>query len=249
MMSIQAMEVFMKRTNLFWMSVAVPLGLVFLAGCGSSTANENVLTAAAEQEESFAATGFVLNESTTLEVIAPGQTQDRSLLDLPAGTEIAILDRRTDKELGELVRIGLDINEDSPLLNDFWITASQLPESILTPYAPADDLNEESGDLFARRKMTYCYRYVKQYLLKTGQVKVYLPGASAYMAAKILPKHGFRNTGRSPSSARDGDVCVYAGGPQGHGHIEVKRGGKWWYGYGFLPNPIRNRRFLACFAK
>ena len=239
----------MKRTQAFLVCVALPLGLISLAGCGKSTVSEAVASPVFQQEESFAATGFILNQATSLNVVAPGQAQDRAQVDLLEGAEIALLERKHDENLGELVRVGIDANEGSPLPNDFWVSASQLPASILTPYAPADDADFAAEDVDALKKMTYCYRYVKQYLLKTGQVKVYLPGASAYMAANILPKHGFHNTGRSPSSAREGDVCVYAGGPQGHGHIEVKRSGKWWYGYGFLPNPIRNRRFLACFAK
>jgi len=97
--------------------------------------------------------------------------------------------------------------------------------------------------------MTYCYRYVKRYLLSIGKVKTYLPGTSAWEAAKILPKHGFRKTGHTPAKAKEGEVCVYSGGPKGHGHIEVKRNGKWWYGYGYLPQPIKNRKFIACFAK
>lgn len=101
-----------------------------------------------------------------------------------------------------------------------------------------------------KKKMTYCYRYVKQYLLKKGLVKVYLPGAMARDAAKILPKHGFRKTGHTPRTAKNGEVCVYTGGCCGH--IEVKINGKFWYGYGYKARPINEilpRPFIGCYAK
>ncbi|MCO5141624.1 MAG: hypothetical protein M9962_00880 [Oligoflexia bacterium] len=101
-----------------------------------------------------------------------------------------------------------------------------------------------------KKKMTYCYRYVKQYLLKKKLVKVYLPGVNARDAAKILPKHGFKKTGHTPRTAKNGEVCVYTGGCCGH--IEVKINGKFWYGYGYKDKPINEllpRPFLGCFTK
>ncbi|MCC6138837.1 MAG: hypothetical protein IT287_09400 [Bdellovibrionaceae bacterium] len=98
-------------------------------------------------------------------------------------------------------------------------------------------------------RMTYCYRYVKKYLLKIGLVKTYLPGASAYQAATILPKHGFKKVSRTPSQAIVNDVCVYKGGPSGHGHIEIKTSKGWYYGYGYKAAPIKNRIFIGCFHK
>jgi hypothetical protein len=98
-------------------------------------------------------------------------------------------------------------------------------------------------------RMTYCYRYVKKYLLKKGLVNSYLPGVSAFMAATVLPKHGFAKSNRKPSSAITYDVCVYKGGSSGHGHIEVLDPKGWYYGYGYFKNAIKNRIFLGCFYK
>lgn len=100
-----------------------------------------------------------------------------------------------------------------------------------------------------KKGMTYCYRFVKIRLQKLGLVRGYLPGGSAYMAAKHLPKHGFKRTQRGIQSARVNDVCVYSGGPQGHGHIEMRTAGGWWYGYGVKSKPMSGRRFIACFSK
>lgn len=100
-----------------------------------------------------------------------------------------------------------------------------------------------------KKGMTYCYRFVKIRLQKLGLVKGYLPGGSAYMAAKHLPKHGFKRTSRGIKNARTNDVCVYSGGPQGHGHIEMRTAGGWWYGYGVKSSPMSGRRFIACFSK
>lgn len=231
--------------------LVLPLMALSLNGCGygGSTAPAEFTPAPAAQEEAgedFSQTGFVLAERLQLEVVAPGEANDRERFELPAGAEIAILETREDPAAGQLVRVGIDSEEGSGLPTDVWVRSSDLPPAALVPYAPADE--DESADA-ALKKMTYCYRYVKQYLLKTGKVKVYLPGSSAYQAASILPRHGFRRTGHSPANARNGEVCVYSGGPAGHGHIEVKRNGKWWYGYGFNARPIQNRRFIACFDK
>ncbi|MCB9072536.1 MAG: hypothetical protein H6623_02865 [Bdellovibrionaceae bacterium] len=98
-------------------------------------------------------------------------------------------------------------------------------------------------------RMTYCYKYVKLYLLKKKLVSVYLPGGSAYMAASILPKYNFARVSRGPSQAIVHDVCVYKGGPAGHGHIEVKTSQGWYYGYGYKSASIKNRIFIGCFHK
>ena len=98
-------------------------------------------------------------------------------------------------------------------------------------------------------RMTYCYKFVKQYLLKIGLVKSYLPGGSAWMAASILPKYGFSKVSRKPNGAAVNDVCVYKGGPSGHGHIESKTSKGWYYGYGYKSAPIQNRIFIGCFHK
>jgi hypothetical protein len=119
--------------------------------------------------------------------------------------------------------------------NDLWVRAEDFAQLVLRE------------DVILR--MTYCYRYVKKYLLSKGFVDVYLPGVSAYMAADILPKHGFNKVTRKPSQATTYDVCVYKGGPSGHGHIEVLDPKGWYYGYGYKSQPIKNRIFISCFYK
>jgi hypothetical protein len=209
------------------------------------------------EADNFQAADYVASKEIKVRSIPQNgdDTSGRDLL-IPKGTGVSLIETKVDPELGTLVRIGIDTDEENALPSDVWVPLDQaLLEALVQVDSPEAQELIDAADpaslfvLVARRQMTYCYRHVKRYLLSTGQVKVYLPGVSAYMAAKILPRHGFRNTGRNPATARNGDVCVYAGGPKGHGHIEVKRNGKWWYGYGFKNRPIQNRKFLGCFAK
>lgn len=173
------------------------------------------------------------------------------------GDEILILERTFVPGKGNYLRLGLERVQNLTGENegldfvDIWIQERELPLSSLEQFFPTEEeeLAEDGSWEQVRRRMTYCFRYVKKYLLSTGQVKTYLPGASAYQAYWILPKHGFVKTTSSPTSASNGEVCVYSGGPQGHGHIEVKRDGKWWYGYGFKDQPISKRKFMGCFKK
>lgn len=184
---------------------------------------------------------------------------------IPAGTSLSVLETKMVENQGLMLRLGIDANEEAGLPSDIWVSAGDIPEDALAHVEDGDYENDDAAvdspsDEYldptrktrkARKKMTYCYRYVKQYLLKTGKVKTYLPGTSAYTAANTLPKYGFHKTGHSPATAQEGEVCVYRGGNGGNGHIEVKRGGKWWYGYGFKPNPItpNNHPFIGCYAK
>jgi hypothetical protein len=74
-----------------------------------------------------------------------------------------------------------------------------------------------------------CFRGVKEALLTTGLVKKYLPGMYANQAHTqgILAKEGFVNLldrGVTAEKAPLGAVLVYAGGPKGYGHIELKLG-------------------------
>ncbi|RZA06040.1 MAG: hypothetical protein EOP11_11345 [Proteobacteria bacterium] len=232
----------MKRTKMFLQGLAVSACLITTAGASAPAAFAAETFTGAD----FTSTGYVLREDVVLNPL--NEAGPRRAFTLSAGSEIAILGKKEDAALGTLLHVGIDAKEGSGIPADLWVSDRELPEIALEPYAAADE-SEESGDVAILKAMTYCYRYVKQYLLQTGQVKVYLPGVSAWEAAGILPKHGFRRTGHSPSTAKNGEVCVYSGGPAGHGHIEVKRNGKWWYGYGFKPNPMSGRRFIACFAK
>jgi hypothetical protein len=215
--------------------------------CGVSWAEENIArprleTAENGDPETFPLKGYRALRDTFLRTIDGGRPG--LAVSLPRGIELVVIETKQDEAQGDLVHLGLD--QDPSLPAEIWVRAQDLETSDIIAY---DFSGSDSGDIELWKRMTYCYRYVKKYLLQTGQVKTYLPGGSAYQAASILPKHGFRRTGHSPASAQNGEVCVYSGGPQGHGHIEVKRNGKWWYGYGFISHPIQNRRFIACFAK
>ncbi|RYZ96044.1 MAG: hypothetical protein EOP11_24025 [Proteobacteria bacterium] len=228
----------MKRTKMFLRGLAVSACLSSLAGA--------LAPAAFATDANLSSAGYVLREDLVLNPV--NELASRQSFTLPSGSEIAILGQKEDAALGTLLHVGIDAKEGSEIPADLWVSDRELPAIALEPSAGADD-SDSAGDIALLKAMTYCYRYVKQYLLQTGQVKVYLPGTSAWEAAGILPKHGFRRTGHSPATAKNGEVCVYSGGPAGHGHIEIKRNGKWWYGYGFKPNAMSGRRFIACFAK
>lgn len=241
----------MKRTKMFLSGLVLSACVLSLQGCGKSDATAAVESGQDQAAVDFSSTGFVLREEV---VLSPVGNEAVKPFTLPPGTELAVIGEKKDEQGNRLLHIGLDVQEGSELPSDLWVSERDLPDAALEPYAPADenemsheDMSQEDYEIL--KKMTYCYRYVKQYLLQTGKVKVYLPGVSAYQAASILPKHGFRRTGNTPRTAKNGEVCVYSGGPQGHGHIEVKRNGKWWYGYGYKANPISGRRFMACFYK
>jgi hypothetical protein len=236
------------------------LGALSLTACGYGNKQEPSLVAN-DAQKAAESTSVALDFSQDSFLVTRAfevPTYEKETL-APAGKiafapedELLILDKKFDAQLGNLVRIGLDTVDPSAseLERDFWVRERDLPTEMLEQYVAPEEIEDSLEEALARkRRMTYCYRFVKKYLLSTGQVKTYLPGSSAYQAYSILPKYGFHKTGNSPASARNGEVCVYAGGPQGHGHIEVKRSGKWWYGYGYKNNPIANRRFLGCFAK
>lgn len=197
---------------------------------------------------------YVLNRDTEF---SPLHSEEK--INVPAGTTVSVLESKMDKENGLMVRLGMDVNEDSNLPSDIWVKSTEFPEDSLKLVEDGDYENDQldSNDPFsevarkAKKRMTYCYRFVKQYLIQTKKVRTYLPGASAYMAASILPQYGFHNTGHTPASAQEGEICIYRGGNGGNGHAEIKRGGKWWYGYGFKSQPIgrRNHAFVGCYAK
>ena len=228
------------RTMMFL--VCLSLFLCVSAWADNSDAQKPITVQPEEEQADMPLKGFRALRDTSILTVQGGRLAQA--ISLPRGTELVVIETRQDEAQGTLTHLGID--QDQALPADIWVRAQDLEISDFLPY----DFSGSSGDdagIWGR--MTYCYRYVKKYLLQTGQVKTYLPGGSAYQAASILPKYGFHRTGHSPASASNGEVCVYSGGPQGHGHIEVKRNGKWWYGYGFIDHPIRNRSFIACFAK
>lgn len=185
--------------------------------------------------------------------------------DYPAGEKVHI-EQVFDPQLGSLYKLTAVVNPDEDQFpNVILLTAEQLKDakieyvrdgSVATleqEYSPYEDTNVAAarGGQARRRsgkKIGSCYKMVKQYLLRKGMVKTYLPGGSAYMAAGILPRHGFSRTGTSPSGAKINDVCVYRGGWHGHGHIEVRVAGGWYYGP-TSRNSMRGRTFIGCFRK
>jgi hypothetical protein len=241
----------------------VLFAVALLSGCGrnNSGAVSGAQAQAAPVDNEFKNTGFMTTRDLHLHPVQVTQESGAAVsagneLVLSEGTELAILDSKQTAE-GRLLRVGLDVEDGSQIPSDFWVKAEEI-ETDLIPYAPEDNENgieatSESSIFGVRGKggMTYCYRYVKEYLLQAGLVPVYLPGSSAWQAASILPRYGFHNTGTGPAGARDNDVCVYSGGRGGNGHIEVMRSGKWWYGYGFIDHPISlvNHRLIGCFRK
>lgn len=240
-----------------------------LCACGNGEMDPLTKATTETNENNFQAADFVANSDLRVSTLPSEDSPARDLV-IPEGTAVSVLETKIDAEKGTVVRLGIETDENSGLPSDVWVV---MDPSVISGLVRVEGDNLEAtgeegepepaaGDSLAlglgavavdaaarKRRMTYCYKYVKQYLLSTGQVKTYLPGESAYMAYNILPKHGFRKTGHTPATAQNGEVCVYSGGRQGHGHIEVKRNGRWWYGYGFLPNPMKNRKFLGCFAK
>lgn len=160
-------------------------------------------------------------------------------IEIPEGGVLTVIETLKTETGEELVRLGLDIEGAHPMsmISDFWIPVNELATPALMLMA----------EIAAR--MTYCYRYVKLYLLKKGLVNSYLPGSSAWMAKDVLPKHGFRRTGRAPRNSRTLDVCVYYGGRGNNGHIEVLDPKGWYYGYGYFKSPISGRSLISCFSK
>ncbi len=173
--------------------------------------------------------------------IGDGQTWVSVVIDRNDGSASDLFYMRP-QDMFELPVALMTIDNDADWATGEDITLPESLDVIIGGY-------EKSMPTLRVERMTYCYKYVKQYLLKVGLVKVYLPGASAYMAATVLPKHGFKKVSRKPASAITHDVCVYKGGPSGHGHVEVKTSKGWYYGYGYKKSPIKNRIFIGCFHK
>lgn len=194
-------------------------------------------------------------------------------LSLKEGDSFTVLKKEKDKNGKEYVQIYLeDENQSDDVQEVVWISVDDFDSEAFVMVDledPFDDNGEEIVELESedsqimtsaqkkkskkrgKKKMTYCYRFVKIRLQKLGLVKVYLPGGSAYQAAGILPKHGFKRTSRGVGGARINDVCVYTGGNGGNGHIEIRTAGGWWYGYGVKSHSIgtRSHRLIACFSK
>lgn len=200
---------------------------------------------------------------------------------IPAGTRLTVLDWVQDDIRGALVRLGLEtadndeVSDDLPadiLVKRSAFEGFALQEETRLSKAEANEIASADADSYVsyaadvvarrggsarsargRRGMTYCYRYVKKHLLKEGLVDSYIPGGSAYMAIKSLPKYGFKRLYVSnPEKAPMGSICVYDRDKRNrHGHIEVKKSDTcYWFGYGCNKNSMYGRRdFYDCYAK
>ncbi len=183
------------------------------------------------------------------------------------GTDLTVLDIVKDENFGEIAHLGLNSDEEGAI-SDLWVRVNDLNNNCLEVQDDEDfrsDANAtdktDAGDIRGqlhrskvkakKRRMTYCYRFVKKYLMETGKVPVYLSGGSAYMAPAQLMKYGFKKIAETPSHVRTEDVCVYRGGNGGNGHIEVFTKKGWYYGYGYLSHPISraNHPFVGCYRK
>lgn len=248
--------------------------VVIAATIGSQPVTASAKTAPTAQAKQQMFESFTVNKDANLEVlqVMNGNRSDLQgqIVKLSKGSEITVIETDNDPNLGDLIRIGVDSDDDSSTgPNDFWVRASDLMKAGLEqsemmtnnedPVLSPMDLGHDSifglddiasAKRLAKRRMTYCYRFVKQYLLSHHMVPVYLPGGSAWMAASILPRYGFKRTGHTPQTAGLNEVCVYRGGRGGNGHIEIRLPGGWWYGYGYH-GPISrvNHPFIACFKK
>lgn len=197
-----------------------------------------IFQSAQAQPDSTTADLFFINTS---EAVLPVRATLNSTFEnhfvFYSGLHLLLIEQKIDNDGNKWIRLGFEFENQIELesQNDVWLRAEDFYRLVLIE------------DVVLR--MTYCYRYVKKYLLSKGFVDVYLPGVSAYMAADILPKHGFSKVSRKPSQATTYDVCVYKGGPSGHGHIEVLDPKGWYYGYGYKSQPIKNRTFISCFYK
>lgn len=240
-----------KGINLFFACAVV----LSTAACGSSDGSSVLGLPQTEVTDSKGGNRSTQSVNELVNDLSVQDTVEGDKLILPAGTQVSVLDNNVDANGQEWVRLGLEFNDESlNLPQDVWVLASDYANAEFTTVDDEDPFDENGFEIdslsaYARKKMTYCYRYVKLYLLEHGMVKEYLPGGSAWMAATTLPKYGFKKSGRKPSNAIVNDVCVYKGGPSGHGHIEVKTAKGWYYGYGYKAAPIKNRIFMGCFHK
>lgn len=218
--------------------------------CGSSTSTPGKPSG---QDEAVRETIYEVNSDVTLNAKL-GANDELQPVQISPGSAIAVIEESVD---GTWVRLGIQNTEEDSTL-DVWVTSESMNSLDLSVLSDSDPYDADGNEITAqneleqfslRKKMTYCYKYVKLYLLNKGMVKSYLPGGSAYMAYNILPKHGFKKVSRKPANAIVHDVCVYKGGPAGHGHIEIKTSQGWYYGYGYKASPMKNRVFMGCFHK
>lgn len=191
---------------------------------------------------------YMFNKKTSVVAVSiPGESLTENDLasatfDFPKGEKVHV-EMISDQELGVVYKITSIVNDDENFPREILISPREFEKMQIifdkeanvatleleySPYVETEVAGKSKAKRRGKKKVGSCYRQVKLYLQRTGKVKAYLPGGSAYMAAGVLPKYGFRKTGNRPSSASLGEVCVYSGGWHGHGHIEVKVRGGWY---------------------
>ena len=208
------------------------------------------LSTTAQAAQPIQGQAYRLTKSMTLhpEVILNAPEMNDSEITIPADSLFTVLENAVDANGQTMVHVGLDSDANVP--SDFWARSTEVDSSALVAVS---DVQGSSDLLGAQgvKGMTYCYKFVKMYLLKIGLVRGYLAGGSAWMAKSALPSAGFHMNGRRPAQAQVNDVCVYYGGRGGNGHIEVRTAAGWYYGYGYKPAPITlvNHSLIGCYSK
>lgn len=185
---------------------------------------------------------------------------------LDARQEFEVLEISRD---GKVARLGLDTENQSA--SDIFVSVADLEQSRLAEVKEIAGLEDEDVDvsdegLFAatRKKggMTYCYRDVKNTLLKNKKCGRYASGVRAAEGYQILAREcGMTQVGKvEPSTLPAYSVCVSSGGrPCGGGtycgHIAVKLPNGLWFGAGtrgtpYLPNSKKKgyapRKITGC---
>jgi hypothetical protein len=235
----------------------------------TKSASLEVLATQHSADARFEGQKLVLPAGTDLTIIS-GETDPRYGKILRVGLEVAESDsmpidfwirardlsasRLVPSEMGTGDNSDLWANDDGDLLSDDMFAMATITKTGKRPLRRKGSKGPGYNGVRGRGGMTYCFRYVKQYLLKTGEVPVYLPGVPAWSAESTLPQYGFQVTGHDPTTAGTNEICVYKGGKGGNGHIEIHRPEGWWYGYGFSQLSMEQvspekHKFVACYAK
>lgn len=178
------------------------------------------------------------NNSTMQEGVMPSQN-----VALPPATEFDVLAVSED---GQTARIGLD-SDPTRESSDLTVNVADLMAGRLSAIDIQDGLENEDIDLsheglFAARKkrggMTYCFRDVKNTLLRNRVCNHYASGVRAADGYEILQREcGMKPAAYSPRLPINA-VCVMSGGrPCGGGtycgHIQVKVSANMWFGAGY----------------
>jgi hypothetical protein len=249
-------------------SIIVLAGAIFFA---------NSFAFAGSETNAPAIEAYQVNKGIDLKVLKVENGFRSSLsgqqVHLRSGDELTILDRSSVPGVGEVVRVGIDAGADDNLPSDFWVSSEELLHAGLTQLSEEDsDISDDTSasdsilgifdgfDSGAKKKkkgMTYCYRNVKNFLMKNCGVHTYLPGSAAYQAASILPKFGFSKISSGFAGfagMKSCTVCVLAGGThkcgkKACGDVVVKTGSK-WFGWGSRSTPyLPGRQPIGCFHK